>query len=85
MELSRENCRPVLNRLRRASGQLTAVIKMLEEGKECGDVATQLAAVSKAVDHAGFQLLLSGLRQCQVENAEEIDTSRLEKLFLAFS
>jgi DNA-binding FrmR family transcriptional regulator len=58
---------------------------MLEEGRECEDVATQLAAVSKAIDHAGFQLLISGLKQCQTGESESIDTTRLEKLFLAFA
>ena len=35
----------VLNRLRRAHGQLAGVIAMIEQGRECKDVVTQLAAV----------------------------------------
>ena len=44
----------VLNRLKRAQGQLGGVIRMLEEGRDCGDIVTQLAAVSKALDRVGF-------------------------------
>jgi len=36
----------VLNRLRRAHGQLAGVIGMIENGRNCKDVVTQLAAVS---------------------------------------
>ena len=44
----------VLNRLRRAQGQLAGVISMIEQGRDCKDVVTQLAAVSRALDRAGF-------------------------------
>ena len=46
----------VLNRLRRAHGQLAGVIAMVEEGRNCRDVVTQLAAVSRALDRAGFKI-----------------------------
>ena len=45
----------VLNRLRRAQGQLAGVISMIEQGRDCKDVVTQLAAVSRALDRAGLQ------------------------------
>lgn len=45
----------VLNRLRRAQGQLAGVISMIEQGRDCKDVVTQLAAVSRALDRAGFR------------------------------
>lgn len=55
---------PILNRLRRAEGQLGGVIRMLEDGRDCQEVVTLLAAVSKALDKAGFAIVASGLRQC---------------------
>jgi hypothetical protein len=45
----------ILNRLRRAQGQLTAVIAAVENGGDCKTVVTQLAAVSGALDKAGRQ------------------------------
>lgn len=54
----------VLNRLRRAQGQLGGVITMIEQGRACEDVVTQLAAVSRALDRAGFKIVAAGLRDC---------------------
>jgi DNA-binding FrmR family transcriptional regulator len=87
MELPPEEMGPVVNRLKRAQGQLTGVIRMLEEGRECEDVVTQLAAVSRALDRAGFAIVASGLRQCMVQegDAAELDTKKMEKLFLSLA
>ncbi|MEU0484903.1 metal-sensing transcriptional repressor [Streptosporangium sp. NPDC006013] len=49
----------------------------------------QLAAVSKALDRAGFKIISTGMQQCQMarERGEQppISQERLEKLFLALS
>ena len=54
--------RKIINRLRRAEGQLGAVIKAVESGAECRDIVIQLSAVSKALDRAGFAIVASGKR-----------------------
>jgi DNA-binding FrmR family transcriptional regulator len=51
-------------RLRRAEGQLRGVQRMLEEGAECRQVLTQLAAVKAAVDQVGLHLISDRLRSC---------------------
>jgi DNA-binding FrmR family transcriptional regulator len=58
----------VLNRLRRAQGQLAGVISMIEQGRDCKDVVTQLAAVSRALDRAGFKIVAIGLKECVTGN-----------------
>ena len=83
MYLSAETTRPVLNRLKRAQGQLAGVVRMIEEGRECEDVVTQLAAVSKALDRAGFTLVAAGLKEC-VESGE-LDTEKMERVFLSLA
>jgi DNA-binding FrmR family transcriptional regulator len=80
----------VLHRLRRAQGQLGGVIAMVEQGRECRDVVIQLAAVSKALDRAGFKMVASGLRDCaNGHNAAAgehcMTEDELEKLFLALA
>ncbi|HEX9087300.1 MAG TPA: metal-sensitive transcriptional regulator [Arthrobacter sp.] len=85
MELDSKEIAPVVNRLKRAQGQLAAVIRMLEEGRECKDIVTQLAAVSKALDRAGFAIIASGLEQCLVRGDSSMDTKDLEKLFLSLA
>jgi DNA-binding FrmR family transcriptional regulator len=79
----------VLKRLRRAEGQLRGVIGMLETGRDCADVVTQLAAVSRALDRAGFRLIASGLQGCvaarQGGGGMSTDEERLERLFLSLA
>jgi len=80
--------RKILNRLKRARGQLDAVITAVESGGSCRDVVTQLAAVSSALDRAGFAIVSSAMRDCAVDpegtsqNEEGLTTEELEKLFL---
>ena len=77
-----------LNRLRRAHGQLAGVIGMIEQGRNCRDVVTQLAAVSKALDRAGFKIIATGLRDCldgSADGAPALTVEQLEKLFLSLA
>lgn len=88
MDLDPSEMNAVINRLKRAQGQLGAVVRMLEEGRSCEDVVTQLAAVSKALDKAGFAIIASGLQQCLATGDGDpgsIDVQRLEKLFLSLA
>ena len=77
----------VLTRLRRAHGQLGGVIAMIEQGRSCKDVVTQLAAVSKALDRAGFKIIASGLRDCITGSGDQpaVSIDELEKLFLSLA
>jgi len=59
----------VRKRLRRVAGQVQGVERMLEDGRECRDVVTQLSAALKALEQAGFRLVAAGLAYC-VENPE---------------
>jgi DNA-binding FrmR family transcriptional regulator len=74
----------VLNRLRRAQGQLGGVIAMVEAGRDCREVVTQLAAVSRALDRAGFKIVASNMRQC-LAGEGAMSTDELERLFLALA
>jgi len=76
----------VLNRLRRAQGQLAGVIALIESGRDCTDVVIQLGAVSKALDRAGFKIVASGMRQCLADGGNtRMSEEQLEKLFLALA
>ncbi|HSN36828.1 MAG TPA: metal-sensitive transcriptional regulator [Arthrobacter sp.] len=86
MDLDSAELAPAINRLKRAQGQLGAVIRMLEEGRDCKDTVTQLAAVSKALDRAGFAIIASGLEQCALrKESAGMSTKDLEKLFLSLA
>ncbi len=86
MKVDEQAVGAVLNRLRRAQGQLAGVIAMIEAGRDCTDVVTQLAAVSKALDRAGFKIIASGMRQCRSGDVDApMSEEELEKLFLALA
>ncbi|UJH71631.1 metal-sensitive transcriptional regulator [Ornithinimicrobium sp. INDO-MA30-4] len=85
--LNEDDMTPVLNRLRRAQGQLGGVIRLIEEGRDCKDVVMQLAAVNKALDKAGFAIVSSGMRDCLTAENElsDEDLATMEKLFLSLA
>ena len=77
----------VSNRLRRARGQLDAVIAAVDANEPCRDVVTQLAAVSSALNRAGFVIVSTAMKECiAMPDAErgytDPTTEELEKLFL---
>lgn len=90
MELDGDALDDVALRLRRAQGQIGGVIRMIEEGRDCAELVTQLAAVSRALDRAGFKIIATALERCAVpERASTAqaaaDRALLEKLFLTFA
>jgi DNA-binding FrmR family transcriptional regulator len=81
-----EDRKRIANRLRRAQGQLGAVITAMETGADCRAIVTQLAAVSSALDRAGFAIVSTAMRDCVVEGDDaELTVDELEKLFLSLA
>ncbi len=77
----------VMNRVKRAQGQLGGVLRMLEESRDVSDVVVQLKAVSRALDRAGFAIISADLRR-QVAEGETLQTDdldRLERWFLSLA
>ena len=86
MRLEPEDIKAVITRLERANGHLAAVIRMLEDGSECEDALTQLAALNRAISRGGYALVAAGLEQCLAEGGRgSVDTKKLERLFLALA
>jgi len=86
MKVDDESAGAVLNRLRRAQGQLAGVIAMVESGRDCTEVVTQPAAVSRALDRAGFKIVAGGMRQCLASGVDALlADEQLERLFLSLA
>ena len=86
MQVDEQATGQVLNRFRRAQGQLAGVISMIESGRDCTEVVTQLAAVSRALDRAGFKIVATGMRQCLTATGEPPMTEeQMEKMFLTLA
>jgi DNA-binding FrmR family transcriptional regulator len=74
-------------RVKRAQGQLGAVARMLEEGRNCDEIVHQMSAVSKAVNTAAFTLISASLEECIVEGRKDQKavSDKLQKLFLSLA
>jgi DNA-binding FrmR family transcriptional regulator len=53
----------LLNRLKRAEGQLRGIQRMIEEGQPCMDIATQMSAVRKALDSTYLRMTVCFMQQ----------------------
>ena len=87
VELPREEMDQVVKRLRRAQGQIGGILKMIDEGRDCEDIVTQVAAVSRALDRAGVAIISTGLKQCLLDSGgiDTVDSVKMEKLFLSLA
>jgi DNA-binding FrmR family transcriptional regulator len=88
MQVQAAELADVVGRLRRVEGQIAGIVRMIEDGRECKDVVTQLAAASRALDKAGFKIIATGLRHCLTETDDgerAVDVAEMEKLFLSLA
>jgi len=77
----------IMARIKRAQGQLGGIVRMLEEGRNCDEIVTQMSAVSKAVHSAAFTLISASLEECIVEGRsdQKAVSEKLQKLFLSLA
>ena len=77
----------IVKRVKRAHGQLGAVVRMLEEARSCEEIVIQMAAVGKAVNTAAFTLIALNLKECLLEGAKDSAAIelKLQKLFLTLA
>ena len=73
----------VLNRISRAAGHLTAIGRMVEEGRDCSDVLIQLAAVRSAINNVGRIIISDHMEHCVAQALEQGDHSALERFSTA--
>jgi DNA-binding FrmR family transcriptional regulator len=86
MEIPDDVIDDIRRRLHRVSGQLAGIERMLDDGRECKDVVTQISAANRALEQAGFKLVAAGLTYC-ITHPDEAEASGypldvIEKMFL---
>ena len=85
MDLSDTVVDDLRTRLHRVEGQIRGIEKMLEDGRECRDLVTQLSAANKALEQVGFRLVSAGLTYCVTDPdkaaAEGYPLDEVEKMF----
>ena len=73
----------ILKRLRRIEGQVRGLQRMIEEGRECQEILTQLSGTRSALDAAGEVLLEQYESGCRAHPGERVtpqDVVRAVKL-----
>lgn len=87
MKIDPDAQKEITNRLRRARGQIDGVITMMESGRSCREVVTQLAAASRALDRAGYKLMATTMRECLLADDADRDLTpeELELLFITLA
>jgi len=66
-------------RLKRISGQINGVSKMLDENRYCGDVLIQISAIESALKEVGYIVLRDHLLTCVSSDIKNDDFSSLEE------
>jgi DNA-binding FrmR family transcriptional regulator len=73
-------CDPKLaNRLKRSEGQIRGILKMMADGKECGEVVTQLLAVRSSIDKVIGLVVAENIKQCLTDEKIDIIDEELGK------
>ncbi|MCT4661302.1 MAG: metal-sensitive transcriptional regulator [Tissierellales bacterium] len=73
----------IIKRLRKIEGQVKGIQRMVDEGKYCGDILIQVAAVKSAINKVGGIILESHMKDCLHKKFDNIDENldgELEKL-----
>lgn len=81
MQFPEETSADVIVRLRRLEGQIRGLQRLVDDGAECRDIVTQLAAAKGALDRVGFKLMSAAM----ANRSADTDVDELEKLFLKLS
>jgi DNA-binding FrmR family transcriptional regulator len=74
------NKEQIVKRLRRAEGQVRGVAKMIEEGRYCIDVLTQISALQAALDKVALGLMDGHVKHCMVKGSESERADRADEL-----
>jgi DNA-binding FrmR family transcriptional regulator len=85
MKIQPEELKAARNRLVRVQGQIAGIVKMLDEGRDCTDLLTQLAAASTALNRAGFAIFATGMQHCGSDEAGSKNREALEKAFMSLA
>lgn len=85
MQLEAIELKAARDRLMRAQGQIMGIVKMIDEGRDCTDLLTQLSAASTALTRAGFSIIATGMAHCGTDAEGTANREKLEKAFMSLA
>ena len=74
--------RKIVNRLRRVEGQVRGLERMVADGRECGEVLTQIAAIHAALDGVALGLVSRHAERCLADPGAD-PHERVDRLMAA--
>ena len=85
MKIEPDELKKARDRLVRVQGQIGGIVKMLDEGRDCTDLLTQLSAASTALTRAGFTIIATGMQHCGTDPEGQQNREQLEKAFMSLA
>ena len=85
MKIESSELKEARDRLMRVQGQIGGIVKMIDEGRDCTDLLTQLAAANTALTRAGFSIISTGMQHCGQDEAGASNRKALEKAFMSLA
>lgn len=80
--------RRIVNRLKRLEGQIRGLQTMIESGKDCESVLTQIMAAKSALNQVGLHIIGYSMKTCLIEDGVKTRDELIDeaiKVFLKYS
>lgn len=74
----------ILTRLRRIEGQIRGIQRMIEEGRDCEAIVTQLMAARAALDRAGLYIVSHHIESCLMDASGQANRAQLQRVIEFF-
>ncbi len=81
MEMERHR---LINRLKRLEGQVRGLQSMVESGKECEDILTQVMAAKSALDQIGLRVIRHAMHACLLNEGEKTRDEMIDEVLNVF-
>lgn len=78
----------ILNRLKRLEGQVRGLQAMIESGKDCDEVLTQVMAAKSALNQVGLHIIGHSMKRCMLEGDQRSSDEVIDEaigVFLKYS
>lgn len=83
-----EQRKRIINRLKRLEGQIRGLQTMIESGKECDDILTQIMAAKSALNQVGLHIIGHSMKRCLIANEQKTRDELIDEaidVFLKYS
>lgn len=74
----------IINRLRRLEGQIRGLQTMIETGKDCDAVLTQVMAAKSALNQVGLHIIGHSMKRCLIDDTAETRDEVIDQAIATF-